>query len=136
MNVRKEGLGTELIEKLTTVIHDSAMVYLNTQYKFIAVFVIVLAIILAVLISPLTAACFVLGALLSVRAEPLDFLLQAGVAAQLAHDFRGEQHALLVEQLVALLDQPPLVLQFEEGDPGREHLTAGFSHGPARRGGA
>ncbi|MBT8508518.1 sodium-translocating pyrophosphatase [Methanomicrobiaceae archaeon CYW5] len=68
MNVRKEGLGTELIEKLTTVIHDSAMVYLNTQYKFIAVFVIVLAIILAVLISPLTAACFVLGAVLSATA--------------------------------------------------------------------
>jgi K(+)-stimulated pyrophosphate-energized sodium pump len=63
--VRKEEEGTAEIKKLTAIIHDSAMVYLNTQYKYIAGFVIILAIVLAVLIHPLTALCFVVGAFLS-----------------------------------------------------------------------
>jgi len=66
--VRKEEEGTAEIKKLTKIIHDSAMVYLNTQYKYIAAFVIVFAIVLAVLIHPLTAFCFVIGALLSAGA--------------------------------------------------------------------
>jgi len=68
LRVRKEDAGTEVIKKLTAAIHDSAMVYLNTQYKYIAVFVVILALILTVLISPLTAGCFVLGAFLSATA--------------------------------------------------------------------
>ena len=64
-NVRKQEEGTAEIKKLTAVIHDSAMMYLNTQYKYIALFVIVFALALAVLINPLTALCFVIGALLS-----------------------------------------------------------------------
>jgi len=63
--VRREEEGTAEIKKLTAAIHNSAMVYLNTQYKFIAGFIIVFAIILAVLIHPLTAFCFVIGAILS-----------------------------------------------------------------------
>jgi K(+)-stimulated pyrophosphate-energized sodium pump len=63
--VRKQEEGSSEIKKLTAAIHDSAMVYLNTQYKYIAVFVIALAIVLAVLINPLTALCFFVGAALS-----------------------------------------------------------------------
>ena len=66
--VRREEEGTAEIKKLTTTIHDSAMVYLSTQYKYIAGFVIVFAIVLAVLIHPLTALCFVIGALISASA--------------------------------------------------------------------
>jgi K(+)-stimulated pyrophosphate-energized sodium pump len=66
--VRREEEGTAEIKKLTAIIHESAMVYLNTQYKYIAGFVIVFAIVLAVLIHPLTALCFVIGALLSTLA--------------------------------------------------------------------
>jgi K(+)-stimulated pyrophosphate-energized sodium pump len=70
MNVRKEGAGTELIQKITASIHHGAMVYLNRQYRAIAVFVVVLAIIIAVLLPNglLTSACFVLGAVLSATA--------------------------------------------------------------------
>ncbi|MDN7024822.1 sodium-translocating pyrophosphatase [Methanoculleus sp. FWC-SCC1] len=66
--IRKEGTGTDTMQKIAAAIHTGAMVYLNKQYRAIAVFVIVLAIILAVGIHPLTAACFVLGALLSATA--------------------------------------------------------------------
>ncbi|MDR2855940.1 MAG: sodium-translocating pyrophosphatase [Methanomicrobiales archaeon] len=63
--VRKKEEGPPEIKKLTAFIHKSAMVYLNTQYKYIALFVIVFAIVLAVLIHPFTALSFVIGAVLS-----------------------------------------------------------------------
>jgi K(+)-stimulated pyrophosphate-energized sodium pump len=70
MNIRKEGEGTELMKKITTAIHTGAMVYLNRQYRAIAVFVVVLAIIIALILpnGALTAGCFVLGATLSATA--------------------------------------------------------------------
>jgi len=69
-SVRKEDEGTELMQKITAAIHHGAMVYLNRQYKAIAVFVVVLAIILALILPNglLTAGCFVLGAVLSATA--------------------------------------------------------------------
>ena len=66
--VKREGTGTEVMQKIAAAIHLGAMVYLNRQYRAIAVFVVVLAIVLAIGISPLTAACFVLGAILSATA--------------------------------------------------------------------
>ncbi|MBR1369123.1 potassium transporter [Methanocalculus chunghsingensis] len=68
ITVKKEGTGTEVMQKIAAAIHLGAMVYLNRQYRAIAVFVVVLAIVLAVGISPLTAATFVLGAVLSATA--------------------------------------------------------------------
>ena len=70
MSVRKEGEGNEVVQKITAAIHTGAMVYLNQQYRAIAVFVVVLAIVIAVLLpnGALTAGCFVLGAVLSATA--------------------------------------------------------------------
>ena len=68
MSIRRESTGTELMQKIAAAIHDGAMVYLNRQYRAIAVFVIVLAAVLAIWIDTLTAACFVLGAVLSAAA--------------------------------------------------------------------
>lgn len=67
-SIKREGTGTELMQKIAAAIHDGAMIYLNKQYRAIAVFVIVLAAVLAIWIGPLTAACFVLGAALSAAA--------------------------------------------------------------------
>lgn len=67
-SIGREEKGTELMQKIAAAIHEGAMIYLNKQYRAIAVFVVVLAIVLAVWISPLTAACFVLGAVLSAAA--------------------------------------------------------------------
>ncbi|HUM77578.1 MAG TPA: sodium-translocating pyrophosphatase [Methanoculleus sp.] len=68
LSIRREGTGTELMQKIAAAIHTGAMVYLNRQYRAIAVFVVVLAVVLALVINPLTAACFVLGAALSATA--------------------------------------------------------------------
>jgi len=67
-SIRKEDAGTDQMKKIGAAIHDGAMIYLNRQYRAIAVFVVVLAIVLALLISPWTAACFVFGAVLSATA--------------------------------------------------------------------
>ena len=83
--VQSEGEGSELIKKLTSVIHKSAMVYLNTQYKYIAVFVLVLAIILTILISPLTAVCFVIGAALSATAGYIGMITATSANGRTTH---------------------------------------------------
>lgn len=69
-NVQNEGEGNDLIKKITALIHDGAMVYLNRQYRAIAVFVVFLAIVIALILpnGVLTAACFVFGAVLSATA--------------------------------------------------------------------
>ncbi|MCE5338794.1 MAG: sodium-translocating pyrophosphatase [Methanomicrobiaceae archaeon] len=68
MSIKREGTGTELMQKIAAAIHAGAMVYLNRQYRAIALFVVVLAVVLGIWINPLTAACFVLGAVLSAAA--------------------------------------------------------------------
>ena len=70
LSVRKEGEGNEVVKKITAAIHNGAMVYLNRQYRAIAVFVVVLAIVIAVLLpnGVFTAGCFVAGAVLSATA--------------------------------------------------------------------
>lgn len=67
-SMKKEGTGTELMQKIASSIHLGAMVYLKRQYSAIAVFVVGMTIVLAIAIHPLTAACFVVGAALSATA--------------------------------------------------------------------
>jgi K(+)-stimulated pyrophosphate-energized sodium pump len=63
-----EGTGTELMKKIGDAIHLGSMVYLKRQYSAIGIFVIILTIVLALVINPLTAVCFVVGAVLSATA--------------------------------------------------------------------
>ncbi|MCK9590612.1 MAG: sodium-translocating pyrophosphatase [Methanoregula sp.] len=67
-NMKKEGTGTELMQKIAAAIHLGSMVYLKRQYTAISVFVVVMAIVLAIGINPLTAGCFLVGAILSATA--------------------------------------------------------------------
>jgi K(+)-stimulated pyrophosphate-energized sodium pump len=69
-NVQKEGEGNDVIKKITGSIHHGAMVYLNRQYRAIAVFVVLFAIVIVLLLPNgyLTALCFVFGAVLSATA--------------------------------------------------------------------
>ncbi|MDK2973779.1 MAG: K(+)-stimulated pyrophosphate-energized sodium pump [Methanofollis sp.] len=70
ITIKREGEGTEVMKKITAAIHNGAMVYLNRQYRAIALFVVVLAIVIAAVLPNgiLTAGCFVLGAVLSATA--------------------------------------------------------------------
>jgi len=67
-NMKKEGTGTELMQKIAAAIHNGSMVYLKRQYTAIAIFIVVMTAILAIAINPLTAGCFVAGAALSATA--------------------------------------------------------------------
>jgi K(+)-stimulated pyrophosphate-energized sodium pump len=66
--MKKEGTGTELMQKIASAIHLGAMVYLKRQYTYIAVFVVGFAIVLTLVINPLTAGCYIVGAVLSATA--------------------------------------------------------------------
>jgi K(+)-stimulated pyrophosphate-energized sodium pump len=66
--MKREGTGSELMQKIAAAIRLGAFVYLKRQYTAILVFVIVLGIILAIAISPFTAVSFVVGAGLSALA--------------------------------------------------------------------
>ncbi|KUG09230.1 pyrophosphate-energized proton pump [hydrocarbon metagenome] len=68
--MKREGTGTELMQKIGNAIRLGSMVYLKRQYTAILVFVIVLAVVLVIApgINPLTAICFLVGAGLSALA--------------------------------------------------------------------
>jgi K(+)-stimulated pyrophosphate-energized sodium pump len=66
--MKKEGTGTEAMQKIASAIHTGAMVYLKRQYTYIAVFVVGFAIVLTLVINPLTAVCYIVGAVLSATA--------------------------------------------------------------------
>jgi len=68
ISMRREPAGNELMQKIAGAIRLGARVYLKRQYTAIAIFVILLAIVLALVISPLTALCFIVGAVLSATA--------------------------------------------------------------------
>ncbi|MDD1679273.1 MAG: sodium-translocating pyrophosphatase [Methanomicrobiales archaeon] len=67
-SMMKEETGSDLMRKIASAIQLGAMVYLKQQYSYIAIFVIGFAIVLALVIHPLTAVCFIVGAVLSATA--------------------------------------------------------------------
>ncbi|MDO5844897.1 MAG: sodium/proton-translocating pyrophosphatase, partial [Methanocorpusculum sp.] len=66
--VKREKVTDEKMIKIADAIHLGAKVFLNRQYRAIAVFAIVIAVILFFLISPWAALCYLIGAALSCAA--------------------------------------------------------------------
>lgn len=67
--VVNQDAGNDRMKEIASHIEDGAMAFLKREYKALTIFVIVLAIVLAVgLKSPMTAVCFVFGAIFSVLA--------------------------------------------------------------------
>ncbi|MDY3868800.1 MAG: sodium-translocating pyrophosphatase [Pyramidobacter sp.] len=62
MDVKVEN---EKVVELSEIIHNGAMAFLNSEYKWLAPFVAVVTILLGVKLSVATAVCFLLGALCS-----------------------------------------------------------------------
>ena len=75
--VQKQDAGTDEMKEIARRIQEGAMAFLNTEYRVLAKFVVVVAILLAVANlngenqSPLIAASFVCGAVLSALALSL-----------------------------------------------------------------
>lgn len=66
--INKVDVGSERMKEISSYIHEGSMAFLTREYKTLGIFAVVLAIVLAVGINPLTALCFVVGALFSALA--------------------------------------------------------------------
>ncbi len=67
-SIKKVNEGTDRMKEISSHIHEGAMAFLTSEYKYIVIFAVVLFIILFALIGWETAVCFIIGALFSVLA--------------------------------------------------------------------
>ncbi len=67
-SINKVDQGTDRMKEISSHIHEGAMAFLTSEYKYIVIFAVVLFAILFALIGWETAVCFVIGALFSVLA--------------------------------------------------------------------
>lgn len=66
--IGKADAGNDRMKEISGYIHEGAMAFLYREYKYLSVFIVVVAIIIAMFLSPLTAICFVGGAVFSILA--------------------------------------------------------------------
>ena len=64
----KAEAGNELMQEISGHIHEGAMAFLYREYKALAVFILVVAIIIGIFLAPMTAVCFIAGAVFSILA--------------------------------------------------------------------
>ncbi|WP_315117423.1 sodium-translocating pyrophosphatase [uncultured Clostridium sp.] len=67
-SITKESPGDGKMAEIAGHIHDGAMAFLKTEYKYLGIFVVVVAAILGFLVNWQTAICFIFGALFSIFA--------------------------------------------------------------------
>ena len=67
-SINSADAGTDRMKEIASFIHEGAMAFLKSEYKFIAIFVVVLFVVLAFTLGLPTAICFLFGAVLSVLA--------------------------------------------------------------------
>lgn len=66
--IGKASAGNDRMKEIAGYIHEGAMAFLYREYKYLAIFVIAVAAVIAACLSPLTAACFIAGAIFSICA--------------------------------------------------------------------
>ena len=66
--ISKANAGTDKMKEIAGHIHEGAMAFLWREYTYLAGFVVVVTIIIGVFLNPMTAICFVGGAIFSVVA--------------------------------------------------------------------
>ena len=66
--ISKEDSGNERMQEIAGYIHDGAMAFLETEYKYLTGFIVIVTVILVVFVGWQTAICFVLGAIFSILA--------------------------------------------------------------------
>jgi K(+)-stimulated pyrophosphate-energized sodium pump len=66
--VKAQPVGNETMNRIAQYIREGSMAFLSREYKVLAVYAVVVSLILGAALGPLSAACFVLGAFLSLLA--------------------------------------------------------------------
>jgi K(+)-stimulated pyrophosphate-energized sodium pump len=66
--VKSQPVGNETMNRIAQYIREGSMAFLSREYKVLAVYAVVVSILLGLTLGPLSAACFVLGAFLSLLA--------------------------------------------------------------------
>lgn len=66
--VNKVDEGTARMKEIASAIAEGARAFLFAEYRILAIFIVVLFVVLCVMRGPLTAVCFLCGALLSIAA--------------------------------------------------------------------
>ncbi len=67
-SIGKASAGNARMQEIAGYIHEGAMAFLYREYKYLAIFVAVVAAVIAAFLSPMTAICFVAGAIFSICA--------------------------------------------------------------------
>ena len=67
-SIAKASAGNARMQEIAGYIHEGAMAFLYREYKYLAIFVAVVAGVIAAFLSPLTAICFIAGAIFSICA--------------------------------------------------------------------
>ena len=67
-SISKASAGNARMQEIAGYIHEGAMAFLYREYKYLAIFVAIVAGVIAAFLSPLTAVCFVAGAIFSICA--------------------------------------------------------------------
>ena len=96
--IGKAPAGTARMQEIAGYIHEGAMAFLFREYKALAAFVIVVAIVISMFLSPLTAVCFVAGAVFSVCAGYIGMTVatKANVRTAAAAQHGGMPEALKI----------------------------------------
>ena len=67
-SISSANAGNDRMKEIAGYIHEGAMAFLAAEYKYLAMFVAFVAVIIGIFLKPLTAVCFVAGALFSICA--------------------------------------------------------------------
>ena len=96
--IGKAPAGTARMQEIAGYIHEGAMAFLFREYKALSAFVIVVAIVISMFLSPLTAVCFVAGAVFSVCAGYIGMTVatKANVRTAAAAQHGGMPEALKI----------------------------------------
>ncbi len=96
--IGKAPAGNARMQEIAGYIHEGAMAFLFREYKALAAFVIVVAIVISMFLSPLTAVCFVCGAIFSVLAGYIGMTVatKANVRTAAAAQHGGMPEALKI----------------------------------------
>ncbi|WP_125153439.1 sodium-translocating pyrophosphatase [Clostridium rectalis] len=66
--ISKENPGNEKMAEISSHIHEGAMAFLRTEYKYLTAFIIIVSAVIALFLKWETAVCFIWGALFSILA--------------------------------------------------------------------